>query len=238
MEAEIEKKRIRSVYAQRDAGGKPKLYSWYQPDVLLNKYRFQVIASSMLTENRINNLKDIKVLDIGCGYGNWLRMLLEWGAKLENLHGVDLLVDRIKLARKLNPGIDYQIASGFSLPFIDSCIDLVSVNTVFSSILNPKFRMSFANEMKRVLKSDGIIMIYDFRISHPKNPNTVSLRKSEIQRLFPFYNIKSRSLILAPPIARVIAPISYLIAELIECFFPFLRTHTIYLIKKNNTIKT
>jgi len=232
METKTEKERIRSVYAQRDATGRFKLYAWHKPDVLLNNYRFQIVASSMLTGSGIKNLENIMVLDIGCGYGGWLRILLDWGAKLENLHGIDLLKDRIERARKINPAIDYQIASGFSIPLTDGCMDLISAHTVFSSILSPKLRMSLANEMKRVLKSDGTIMIYDFRISHPKNPNTTSLRKSELKRLFPFYHVKTRSLTLAPPIARVIAPLSSIITELIECIFPFLRTHTIYFLKK------
>ncbi|MEA1867009.1 MAG: hypothetical protein U9N19_02755 [Thermodesulfobacteriota bacterium] len=54
-------------------------------------------------------------------------------------------------------------------------------------------RKALAEEMVSVLKSGGMIFIYDYRISDPRNPDTVGIRKSEIKRLFPGLSIKHRS---------------------------------------------
>ena len=84
--------------------------------------------------------------------------------------------------------------------------------------------------MIRVLRPDRKVLIYDYRISDPRNPDTVGIRKSEIQRLFTGLSLQVRSLTLAPPIARRIAPVSPLLAHGLEVLFPFLRTHAVYLV--------
>ncbi|MBF0293246.1 MAG: SAM-dependent methyltransferase, partial [Nitrospinae bacterium] len=90
---ENEESRIRRVYADRDSGGKRGLYHWSRPDVLLNQYRFRSVSASILSANGFDDLASIKALDVGCGSGGWIRTLLEWGARAENLCGVDLLQD-------------------------------------------------------------------------------------------------------------------------------------------------
>ena len=127
-------------------------------------------------------------------------------------------------------GIDFQIASGYEIPFPDSGIDLVSAHTVFSSILDGPHRKALADEIARVLKPNGKVLIYDYRISDPRNPDTVGIRKSEIKRLFPERSIQVRSLTLVPPISRRVAPVSPLLAHVLECLCPFLRTHAFYLL--------
>ena len=104
---------------------------------------------------------------------------------------------------------------------------LVSGHTVFSSILDGSARKALAQEMVRVLKPRGKILIYDYRISDLRNPDTVGIRKREIQRLFPGFTIQKRSLTLAPPVLRRVAPVSPLLAHVLESWFPFLRTHAV-----------
>ena len=36
-----------------------------------------------------------RILDVGCGTGEQLGLFLEWGAKSENLFGIDLIPERI-----------------------------------------------------------------------------------------------------------------------------------------------
>src|SRR5687767_6228526 len=49
-----------------------------------------------------------RVLEIGCGTGQVLAGLTEWGALPENLHGIDLLPDRIEEARRRFPAMQFQ----------------------------------------------------------------------------------------------------------------------------------
>ena len=56
--------------------------------------------------------------------------------------------------------------------------------------------------------------------------------KGKIKRLFPEYSIQVRSLTLAPSISRRVAPVSPLPAHVLECLFPFLRTHAVYVLER------
>lgn len=220
-----EESRIRSVYGRRDSSGKGSLYAWHNQGALLNQYRFQAVAAALLSAEGLADLSLLDMLDIGCGTGGWLRKLMEWGASPELLHGIDLLQDRIERARVLCPTIDFKVGSGFELPYPSHSMDLVTAHTVFSSILDVSARKALAEEMVRVLKPTGCAFVYDYRISDPRNPDTVGIRKKEIQRLFPGFDLAMRSLTLAPPLGRRIAPLSPLLAHALEVCFPFLRTH-------------
>lgn len=229
---EQEEARIRAAYAHRDATGKRELYSWWQPDALLSQYRKQAVAARYLRRAGWNDLSQLRTLDVGCGSGAWLRQLLAWGGSPENLHGVDLLADRIATARQLAPCIDYRQADGWRLPFPDASMDLVSAHTVFSSILNEQARRRLAGEMMRVLVPSGCILLFDFRISHPQNPDTIGIRRSEVRSLFPRFRQHGQSLILAPPIARRLVPVAPLLAVAIEALFPLLRSHNLLLLQR------
>jgi ubiquinone/menaquinone biosynthesis C-methylase UbiE len=230
---EAEEKRIRNVYAARDASGKPELYAWYKLDALFNQFRFRTVLVSLLAAYGIRDLSQQEVLDIGCGTGIWLRTLLEWGADAPRLHGIDLLEDRIQRAKVLCPGVDFHMASGYHIPFPSQSMDLILAFTVFSSIIGPDMRKSLAAEMLRVLKPGGMILVYDYRISDPRNRDTVGIRRAEIRRLFPNTSSKFHSLTLAPPISRIVAPVSPLLAHILESCFPFLRTHAFHLIGRS-----
>lgn len=227
-----QEERIRSVYARRDTRGKGALYAWWNPDVLINLYRFQAEGAAFLRKSGCGDLSTLRVLDVGCGSGNWLRQLRAWGASAANLHGIDLLPDRIAMARQLGPEIDFRVGSGWKLPFEDGSLDLVTAQTVFSSILDSRARQRLAGEMTRVLDAHGRLLVFDFRISRPSNRDTVGIRKREIRRLFPEFRLISRSMELAPPIARGIAPIAPVLVILLEALCPFLRTHSIHLLQR------
>ena len=220
-----EEARLREVYARRDAAGKPGLYAWHRPDVQYALYRRRSLAAGLLRARGLEDLSGLDVLDVGCGDGGWLRTLAGWGASPERLHGLDLLADRIARAKVMSPNIDFRAAAGWPSPFPDQSMDLVSALTVFSSILDPAARLSLAADMLRVARPGGTIMVYDFRVKRPDNRDVAAVSASEIRRLFPGRPCAFRSLTLAPPLARRLAPLSPALALAAETFFPFLRTH-------------
>ena len=223
-----EERRIQEVYSKRKQKGASQLYSWCNDNTHLAHYRQNAIFAQLLKQIGKDNLKILEFLDVGCGHWDWLRILLGWGASPERLHGIDLLEDRIAQAKNLAPNLQFRVATGWEIPFPNDCMDVVSANTVFSSVLDTKARQALASEMLRVVKPDGGIAIYDFFISHPRNPDTVGIGSKEISRLFPGMNLKVRTLTLAPPIARRIVPWSPLLAHVIEVLIPFFRTHALY----------
>ncbi|HRI39822.1 MAG TPA: class I SAM-dependent methyltransferase, partial [Nitrospira sp.] len=95
-----EEARIKSVYAQRQGSDR---YSWFNPGYL---FRLQALERELLANLRMHNygnLGDKKVLEIGCGTGQWLREFIKWGVCPENLTGIDMLDDRVSQAKRLCP---------------------------------------------------------------------------------------------------------------------------------------
>ena len=74
---ESEEARIKSVYALRR--GIP-LYSWFSPGYLFYIQQLEKRLLTLLSSEGLHDLSDTKILEIGCGQGNWLREFIKWGA--------------------------------------------------------------------------------------------------------------------------------------------------------------
>jgi len=186
----------------------------------------QVVTAQLLQKIGNLDLSTVHMLDVGCGAGAWLRTFIGWGVNPKHAHGIDIIPERIVKAKGLSPaGIDFRVEDATSMPFADGSMDLVTSNTMFSSVLSPGIRSAIANEMRRVCKASGLVLVYDFRFSDPRNTDTVAIGRSELARLFPDCRLTVRSLTLAPPIARRLAPWSISLTAMLEWFAPFLRTH-------------
>jgi SAM-dependent methyltransferase len=140
---------------------------------------------------------------------------------------------RIQEARLRLPGADIVCGDAEHLPWADSSMDIVCQLTMMTSILDPGVKRLVAAEMLRVLKPGGHILWYDFRVDNPKNPSVRGIGAREIRELFPHCSIYLRLLTLAPPIARVVVPLSWIAGLMLEKL-PFLRTHYIGMICKDS----
>ena len=192
---------------------------------------------SLLEANGCIPLATKRILEVGCGSGYWLRDFVRWGAQPKNLFGIDLLPQRIADAARLcPPDVTLQCGSAANLPYPDASFDLVVQSTVFTSVLDAGLKQRIADEMLRVLKPEGLILWYDFRMNNPRNPDVQGVGRREIHRLFPGCRIQLRSITLAPPICRKLAPVSRLACEVL-CWIPLLRTHYLGLIRKTGSSK-
>jgi ubiquinone/menaquinone biosynthesis C-methylase UbiE len=61
---------------------------------------------------------------------------MKYGARPENLYGIDLLDERIEEAKRLSPNIDFRCGNAEELPYEDGLFDIVIQFTVFTSILD------------------------------------------------------------------------------------------------------
>lgn len=189
---------------------------------------------TLLRRRNFASLKDQKILEIGCGTGYWLREFIKWGAQPENITGLDLLPELVSEARRLCPeGVKVQQGSAAQLEFSDRTFHLILQSTVFTSILDTALKSQIATEMTRVLKEDGLIIWYDFRVNNPWNPDVRGVKQQEIFRLYPSCNVKLERITLAPPLARLIAPYSWLTCQVLERI-PWLCTHYLGVIQKNS----
>jgi len=227
--SEIE--RIKKAYEKRKEKQIDKIYSPFNIASLFISHNREKELLRILKKFVGSKLSDKRILDVGCGSGGVLRDFIKYGAIPENLYGIDLLPDRIEIAKKLSPHINFYLGSATELPFEDEFFDIVMQFTVFTSILDYSMKQKIAQEMLRVLKPDGIIIWYDYWISKPTNPDVKGVGKREIKKLFPNCKFEFHRITLAPPIARLLVPVSWILCELLEKLKIF-NTHYLAIIKK------
>lgn len=165
-----------------------------------------------------------RILDVGCGSGQVLAALQEWGAKPSDLYGIDLLTNRVTAAKENFPEIHFQESNAACLGFRDNSFDLVLLFTVFSSILDEQTRHRVAWEVSRVLKPSGAIVWYDFIYNNPGNPNVRGISRAIIRRLFPQFQLILHKTTLLPPLARSLGRFTPYLYPLLSTI-PSLRTH-------------
>jgi SAM-dependent methyltransferase len=225
----LEEDRIREAYARRQDENR---YSLFQPGTLFIAQQCERRMLGWLNRCGFGNLPAKTILEVGCGTGHWLREFTTWGARPENITGMDLLPDRLSKAKgSCAPGIRLQRASAAELPFKNESFDIVLQSTVFTSILQAHSRRRAAAEMLRVLKQDGVILWYDFHVNNPKNPDVRGVKRREIEDLFPDCRIELKRVTLLPPLTRALAPYSLLSCYLLEKV-PLLCTHYLGTIRK------
>lgn len=210
-----EEARIQAAYERRKFAGKN--YSWFEPGHLFMVQELERYLLGALKRHGMVALRSKQILEIGCGNGHWLREFIKWGASPENLFGVDLLADRIAQACRLSaPGIRFTSGNAAQLDFADESFDIVLQATVFTSILDNAVKQQIAGEMLRVLRLNGLVLWYDFRVDNPRNPDVRGIEKREIQRLFPSCRVALKRITLAPPLLRALAPYSWLGSQLLS----------------------
>jgi SAM-dependent methyltransferase len=214
---DVEAARIKDHYAKRKRCVSPWTYSRFSPGHLFMIQERERCVLALLKQGGFARLESMRILDVGCGTGGWLRDFVTWGARPENCVGVDLLPDRIAEARERCPSaMTFYCASAHRLEFPDGSFDLVLQSVLFSSILELALKQQVAREMLRVLRPSGAIVWYDFFVDSPGNPLVRGVGKSEIRRLFTGCKARFRRVTLAPPFVRKVAPYSWLACYLLS----------------------
>ena len=222
--ASSEAERIKQVYQARRVKGWDARYSLFQKGTLQSFQERERVILRMLRKTVGISVADKRVLDIGCGSGGTLLPMLCYGFRPENCFGVDLLEDRIAEARRRLPNMTFTCCSAEDIPFEKSSFDLVTMFTCLSSVLDNDIRHRICEEAFALLRPGGWVLIYDFRVNNPSNPDVKGVRLGELKAYFSGCKYYSKKLTLLPPIARFVGSYSMFMCSVLSVF-PFLRMH-------------
>ncbi len=195
-------------------------------DLLIYQQRERAILQSLrLAGVTQQKLREVRILEVGCGGGGILPLLTYYGATPGLLHGLDIDGTRVRSAQSRFSTMRFTRADATRLPVRHRCYDIVLQSTMFSSILDSTQRKAAAAELVRVLRPGGFILWFDLRYNNPVNRRVRAVTRREITLdLFPGASTHFVSAVLLPPLARRIAPLSLLLAEALT-LLPPLRTH-------------
>jgi SAM-dependent methyltransferase len=231
MSNQAEQERIEHVHRQWHGAAAPARHDWFRPDIVSQQAARARVLAGLLARTVGRDLSAVRVLDVGCGNGGFLRQLIDWGATPSHLAGTELQQDRLDHARlHTAPGVCWHLGRLDAFP--DNGVDLVSAHGVFSSLQEEDARRELAAEMWRVLKPGGWTMIFDVRHGQPRNAGIRKVTDVELLRFWPAEQRHYRSLVLAPPLGRALARLPWLVPELLAALVPLLRTHFIYMARK------
>jgi len=228
----VERERIINEYSRREIEIADDLYALWQPGQSLILAERRRKAALLLHQGGVFPTSEDQCLEIGYGRLGWLGELISWGVKESNIHGIELDASRAEKAKSILPIADLRIGDAVDLPWEDNKFKLVIVSTVFSSILNSRIRELIAAEITRVLALNGTLLWYDIAVNNPNNKNIAKISSRDLRDLFPLLKGQIVTVTLAPPIARKVAPVSWLLASFLESI-PFLHTHLLAVLKKN-----
>ncbi len=128
-----------------------KLAKYYDNKIKL--YKPSRVRESRISELFPTDVKDQKILDIGCSDGSFGSNLTKQGA---NVYGVDISPLAAKLAKKKLEDTFVVDVNNQKLPFSAKYFDLIIASEVIEHLFDPKF---FLSEVNRVLKDNGSFII-------------------------------------------------------------------------------
>lgn len=103
------------------------------------------------------------ILDVGCGYGRTLNELYQMG--YENLTGIDFSEGMIQRGHALFPYLDLRVKKEGSIDLPDQSVDAVILFAVLTCICSSREQEALIQDIRRVLKPDGILYVNDFLLN-------------------------------------------------------------------------
>ena len=219
-------------YARRQPGS---LYSALRPEVVLSTQEWQrkmlFLFASTCGYTDVD-LRSLKLVDVGCGFGGHLLDFLRFGFAPQNLLGIELLPERAAAARlRLPEALRLHQGDASTADVAPASQDIVFQSVVFSSLLDDRFQQELAERMWSWVRPGGGILWYDFVYDNPANRDVRKVPVRRVRELFPGGHVTVRRVTLAPPISRRVCrihPAAYHLFNLL----PVLRTHVLCWIHK------
>jgi ubiquinone/menaquinone biosynthesis C-methylase UbiE len=182
------------------------------------------------------NAESARVLDVGCGEGDSLWVLLRLGFEPSNLSGVDIQEEKIIQAKATNPLVNFEFADATSLRFNDETFDIAMESMMFLQLTDDDVARRIASEMIRVTKPGGILLVSDWRYSKPGSKEFKGVSRKRIADL---YQVGKQTRVrgtfrgaLIPPVGRFLSkhlPSAYFA---VHKLMPFLTGQVVTVLEK------
>lgn len=99
--------------------------------------------------------ENLQILDLGCGQGHITEKMRQVVLNAE-FSGLDYSISSITYAHEHFPFIDFTVGDGHECPYSDGFFNIVVCNNLWEHVPDP---MSLLNEIKRILKSNGYLIL-------------------------------------------------------------------------------
>ncbi|WP_298259289.1 class I SAM-dependent methyltransferase [Bradyrhizobium sp.] len=107
--------------------------------------------------------RELNLLDVGCGIGNYHPFLTP---VVGSVSAVDVSSACIAKAKERNPVVSYSVYDGDRLPYPDEKFDVAFCVCVIHHVPPGRWQQ-FVNEMCRVTRAGGLIVVYEHNPAHP-----------------------------------------------------------------------
>jgi ubiquinone/menaquinone biosynthesis C-methylase UbiE len=221
----------RKYYAERGENRNDLLSN---PSVLFQDLaQRKALAKSLMKMNLERKL--CTVLDVGCGGGGSLVPLLQWGFDGSRMYGIDIVEERILEGKRKFPNLNLANGDASKMVYEDEFFDLVMESTMFIQLTDSVISEKISSEMIRVTKSNGFILLIDWRYDFWKS-EYLGLSNRRIKKLFKvgeltelFSRVRGQ---LIPPIGRNLSKHFSSVYFLVQRIMPFLSGLIVTVLKK------
>jgi len=207
------------------------------PEVLFQVLAFQKSVVEALRELPTN--RNWYILDIGCGSGGSLLQFLSFGFAPSCLYGIDIIPERIYEGKERFPNIKFSCGDASQTNYNSNYFDIVMESTMFIQLTDDDLSQRIADEMLRVVKPLGYLMLIDWRYSY-RHSEMKALSRKRIIKLFKvgtytrIHCYKYGALI--PPIGRLMSSHLSLFYFFVQRLFPFLVGQVTVVLQKTDKI--
>lgn len=229
MTLQREAQAVAERYARRRGADR---YSMLRPEVWQAVHERQRAMLGLFAQAGLHDLSRLRLLEVGCGAGGNLLELLRLGFAPQHLAGIELLSERLELARAVLPeALKLQGGDALQAEVPAASLDIVYVATVLSSLLDAACQQRLADAMWSWLAPGGAVLCYDFTVDNPRNPDVRGVPLARLRALFPAGRMHYRRVTLAPPLARALVRVHPALYRPVNAV-TWLRTHVLAWVAK------
>jgi SAM-dependent methyltransferase len=222
-----ELRRIRAAFAGYESSGHALRWS-------TSRHGERYVAEERKAWLLAHVAPEMTLVDLGCGDGNvGMALAGAFGDSVDYV-GVDLLDERLAVAKERLRAATFIQGSADHLPIPDASVDLVTAMVLLSSITVPALRSAIIAEADRILKPGGRLLIYDIRYPSPRNRSVSPVRPADVLSVLPGWKAEIETLGLLPPLARRRLSGNRVLYRLLSSV-PILRSHVALTLSKPST---